>query len=707
MDISDKLFTNIFPLNISPYPQNLFKGDRMNFLQNHNVPIVSRGKYAYSLIQTKHLNEATRVELSILKDLVLHSIKSTLLKSPNFFDVSAYSLSASIAKDYLYREEVFSVIRAFELQLLYTTDSLYVAINPTYKVYSRLPLPEILSKLGENSISLPQRCLCYSGESGKERWRDARILGFRDTDKSVVHVPSLEHPEIIVSNKRIIPKLPIVHIKRLLRLYHSTTQIEAKLIKLRKQNFKSEGEAHFNLTQSLLKKVLMLLGDISFGEHSISIGAVPTPLNEFDSKIIDTPSYSCLSRIGGKPIKFDNIQTGLKSIRVPKERVRNCPVVIFCTEQTRAPMLEMVEKLNSGRKTLFSFKGLNTHFGIHLSLVPDGVFIASSPEDYIKFAKDLTIDPDPAKASSIVLAYLSEDDESFVSPVPLYYRLKALLAQAGNPSQFISRNTFGQKYAIWNLALNIAAKLNGIPWTLDGENSFEPVDLYLGFSFSSIRHEKIGQSRNIAYVNIFDSNGSWKMYYSDGTVYSKFEERIAIFPRLASDAVQSAVSSPDKLKLIEVHYDKRFGKRERDAVVKGIRSVAPDASVLFVSITTSHPIRFFSQENAQFSAPRGSFFALTDKIGYLQTVEADRWSGHPKPLRLMVNAEHCLFPEDCRSVAKRILGLTRLNWRSVRDYSSLPVTILYSSLSARFTNYFSLTEWKNLNHQIKRIPWFI
>jgi len=411
-----------------------------------------------------------------------------------------------------------------------------------------------------------------------------------------------------------------------------------------------------------------------------------------------------MSEISGRRQTFDSLVKGLEKISA--EKVMDYPVAIFATEQTKGRVQTLIDALHNPPEAVGGFRGLPSHFGIRLCPVGGSPYIVRDVEEYIDVTRELNLSPSAEKRVALAFVALSEEDETYHHPVPLYYRLKALLARTGHPSQMVDNATLTNKFARWNLALNIAAKLGVIPWTLEDVSILRPVDLFLGFSFSTIRTEGLAQSRNIAYVNVFDSAGTWKVFCADGSVFS-FEDRLKTFPRIASDAVRSATDNPNSLRFIEVHYNKRFGRKERQAIASGIRAQAPNASILFVSIADTHPIRFFDPMNAQNALARGAVLQVGEGTSYVQTVDPSKARGLPRPLRLQIYRDFCLANDDPVDVGKRILALTRLNWRSVQDNSSLPVTVLYSSLVARLTNYFSMTDWKDIDHSLKRTPWFL
>jgi hypothetical protein len=207
-------------------------------------------------------------------------------------------------------------------------------------------------------------------------------------------------------------------------------------------------------------------------------------------------------------------------------------------------------------------------------------------------------------------------------------------------------------------------------------------------------------------VNVFDQSGAWKMFCAESAAFS-FEERLKVFPRLAASAVRTATETPQALRLVEVHYNKKFSRTERKAVVDGIRGVAPKASVIFVSISDDHPVRFLDPQDSTKAAARGTALMQGTDRAYLQTVPEVAGTEPPRPLRVQTYREFCALPETIDNICTRLLALTRLNWRSVRDYAALPVTILYSGRVAKFTNYFSLEDWTDIDHRLKRTPWFL
>lgn len=701
-DVAQSAVSNLFELRIEPIPSVLYRGRRDKDSGPFPPTVIASGPNVFSPVPFGPCKERVAAIPAILKDLVRRCLLNAISECNQFFDISSFALSGTVSGELLHKENVCSIARSFQLQVMFDEKGFYLAVLAGQKVYNRLRLPEVLSLLGSNAVSLPHRALCFAGKGSGARWRDGTILSI-SSESCIVRVPSVNPSELTLPNHRIIPKLNIATIKRLLRLKGSNTNIEKKMKQLRSSGGKSEGQYTFNSTQALLRDHLAPLFPLPLGESRVYISDEACSLNRLTTKSINK-SFECKSIIDGRTHVFNSPLDGLKTINFAVSR--SYPVATFCTRDTKAQLQELVANLNHPADSFGGFRGMEAHFGIRLDQLPDCPYVVDSVEDYVEAAKSLVLSPDPHKQSALALVSLSEEDETYSNPVPLYYRLKALLARTGHASQMVDRETLGNKFARWNVALNTAAKLGSIPWTLSDDSTLRPVDLFLGLSFSSIRTAKLGQSRNIAYVNVFDSAGTWRMFCADGDAFS-FEERVKILPRIASEAVRSATDEPRALGTIEVHYNKRFGFRERQAIAKGIRDLAPNASIIFVSISDEHPIRFFDRNNDQYSCARGTVLQLSNDTAYVQTIGADKWSGLPRPLRIQLYRDFCGTTENVLNVSERILGLTRLNWRSVRNYSSLPVTILYSSLVARLTNYFGLSDWKEIDHDLKRTPWFL
>lgn len=661
------------------------------------------GKFAYSETNLGSM-EAVRASPIVLKQFISRNIGQAVQSDSRLFDVNEFAISASVANNPLHREEIFSIVQAFDLQIIFDRTSFFLAILPFVKIYNRLRLSAVIDLLGRNTLTVPLRGLCFAGTAGSERWQDCRVLGIPEGTSCLVQLFHEARSEITVPLERVIPKLPIGLVRALKARSGSHGSIDALLQSTRKRGALSDGASFVSATEAVRSNYIASYFPVEIGTTLVSLDLMPTTLESLKATRID-PVATLTSPIDQTHATFEHVVSGLSSARA--SNVRDETVALFCTPSTKQAAQRLIEELNAPTENVGGFKGMPVHFGVRLKEVPTGPVMVSDVEDYVERAEEFALSSDQVKQSAFAVFMLGDDQESFRSPVPLYYRLKAVMARTGYPCQVIEPRTIDEKFARWNLALNIAAKLGITPWTLAAGDALRPVDLFLGFSYSSLFVKELGVVRNIGYVNVFDKDATWKMLWADAHAFG-FEDRFKVFPKIAADAIHAATDSPESLRLIEIHYNKRFGKRERDAILDGIRRAAPRASVIFVSLSPEHPIRFIDSSRADYCTARGTLWCLDSYTGYLQTVGLSKTSRLPRPVRLSAYFERSEVPQGVEDVARRILTLTQLNWRSVRDYAALPVTISYSSLVARLTNYFGLADWEQfVNHRLKRTPWFL
>jgi hypothetical protein len=114
------------------------------------------------------------------------------------------------------------------------------------------------------------------------------------------------------------------------------------------------------------------------------------------------------------------------------------------------------------------------------------------------------------------------------------------------------------------------------------------------------------------------------------------------------------------------------------------------------------------------SYPRGHYAELSDSELLLSTTGftdlARKRMGTPQVLKVSVKYHPAPFVE-LEEIAKQILALTKLNYKTLSPTVGEPVTLLFANLVAKFTAVFSETQWKNAavvgNGAANRVPWFL
>ena len=288
----------------------------------------------------------------------------------------------------------------------------------------------------------------------------------------------------------------------------------------------------------------------------------------------------------------------------------------------------------------------------------------------------------------------------------MYYEFKAKLAAHGKVSQFRSKNDF-DIYTAWNIATNIYAKMGLAPWTISESTDFENADLILGFSYSSLNVQGT-LKRNIGYVNVFDKKGEWQFMRSHQGILD-FNNRERVIPELVQEAIHSYMAGGTTPNIIDIHYSKKFSKKEKSKVFESITRLVPELrKVNFISIDETHSFRIFDESLPHFNLKRGQLVFLKDNEFLLSVLGDDKSSDAFRQIKVIVHTEgEKPSLENNIAIGQRILAMTKLNWRSVVKDSSEPVTLKYSKEIAKLTNHFSLTEWNTISNSLSNIPWFI
>src|SRR5262249_7162417 len=121
------------------------------------------------------------------------------------------------------------------------------------------------------------------------------------------------------------------------------------------------------------------------------------------------------------------------------------------------------------------------------------------------------------------------------------------------------------------------------------------------------------------------------------------------------------------LHTIHVHLTKRFSAEERTVIANAVRSVVPDASIVFVWINSHHKLRLYDlSEGSDGRIGRATYLYDTSSRGYLSTTGSNMFDqksmGTPIPLELTAWADPADAMPEFHTICQQVLSLTRLNW---------------------------------------------
>ena len=262
-----------------------------------------------------------------------------------------------------------------------------------------------------------------------------------------------------------------------------------------------------------------------------------------------------------------------------------------------------------------------------------------------------------------------------------------------------------------NLSLNIIAKCGVTPWVLP--ENIPDADFFVGLSYTQSRD---GQ-KILGFANVFSSYGKWEFYAGNTTAFDarKRSEHLATLSRSALERLKLDHALPASPNLV-FHHSVRISKDDYTAILGGVRSVSPDASVSFVWINVHNNFRLFdSRAETDGSVQRGSFVPISRRRVLLSTTGYNAYRkalGTPQPLE--VSADHyrprAVAPIECeaRTLALQVLNLTKLNWASTDSFTAEPITTKYAGNIAYLTAAFlRQREPFQLHRVLERTPWFV
>jgi len=626
-----------------------------------------------------------------LQWLIRKIIYRELEKTESIINLDVRSGTFGVSSNALIRKAEYSILRNCAFRIIELYDSSKLMIDSYPKLYNRLKLNKLINEYGVQPAYIVQKCskaLVYVEHQGQRKWMPGLI---RDVigKSALIEIPNVFDGTISVVQNRVLPLLRVSDYSQLTVSGKITKALEADLKTSALDTIQEKAEVIGEVFKEIFLPILNRLADqgkISFVEDATKIPS--HKILKIDNSSL--PAFNLERQ--GKRIQTKKLLQGLSKFSI-NENVKEENVVVFFKEEDRNKIKDLILKLNTGIKSGDFTFSLPRKFGIKLKIVKH--YAIPNNSNYLNAIKTYLQSSSDDIREALVLCYLPYQSE-------IYYQVKALLASKGRMSQVVSRPSF-DIYSCWNIASNLYAKLGYIPWSIEGYLD-DPVDLVLGLSYSSLIH-KGRLRRNIGHVNVFDRHGVWKFMKSNSE-YLSFENRHREIPKLINNAISDYLSTSSDLNLIDIHFSKKISGKERKLIFEKISSEYPSIDqVNLISLNTGHYYQLFSN-NSNGKVPKGTIVLLNDNQ-FLLSTSSNRNANKLIEVTVWRNNAQSLNEADISSVARKILIMTMLNWKSTVKETTEPVTTKFSNEVARLTNYFNLTEWKEVNDNLSTLPWFI
>ena len=369
-------------------------------------------------------------------------------------------------------------------------------------------------------------------------------------------------------------------------------------------------------------------------------------------------------------------------------------------------------------------KGFKNLYLLHDVTIEHAPIRASFAEDYEE-AIDKAV-RDSSKTFDLAIVDCHDDSRDIPESKNPYLRAKARLMAHGIPMQGIKTthlrgNEYSHKFSLGPTALQMYAKMGGIPWVLPASQSVDH-ELVVGIE-STIRRENywagVEQSRVVGITTFFLGDGTYVLGQEVKTV--PYEGYLA---ELVNSLVKSLKEVADtywkkgRQVRIVFHVFKPLKGIEIDAVSEVVKKF-PDYNITFAFVTISqdHPWLLFQdakrQERGWHVTPcdRGQNLAISNHECLLQIQgPRDRPNKAQRPSSpVLIRLHEQSTYKDLHYISQQILDFAFICWRSYFPIHQ-PVTQFYAQRIAKISEQLAQTpNWNPaiISSHFRRKQWFL
>lgn len=417
--------------------------------------------------------------------------------------------------------------------------------------------------------------------------------------------------------------------------------------------------------------------------------------------------------------------------------VKTPKILSICLKSNRGRFTQFLKGLFDGMVDSNYFKkGFKGKFELH-NINSEVVDIPSySLEEYTNTLKSIS---DSQKPHLVII----ELDDNIKNNHPLlYYRIKALMLTREIPVQIVLKSKIDNynEYILNSIALQLYAKLGGIPWVLKASTSVDR-EIIIGIGHSILRKGAVvgaQQDRVVGITTFFSSDGQYLLSNKAKDVgYDEYFNELLKNLKDSFATLKSANNwkSGDTIRLI-FHIFKPIKNIEFDVVATLIKSF-PDFRIQFAFVTVGkfHPYLLFDQfggktnykYNREFKIGEyvpnrgtnlkiGKHSCLVQMLGGKEVKSDFHGASNPLLIKIRIPTGDALYADiepllftDLQYIVQQIFSFTYLSWRNYLP-SEHPATMLYSELIAKQLSRLRKIEgWSSdiLNFNLKTKKWFL
>jgi len=272
-----------------------------------------------------------------------------------------------------------------------------------------------------------------------------------------------------------------------------------------------------------------------------------------------------------------------------------------------------------------------------------------------------------------------------------YLITKYPLLAAGIPTQVVTsdlidnENTF--KWSVGNIALQLFAKMGGVPWIIRSELSEDCIVVGINRATVTSREEGVLR-RHYGFASVFGRDGVFKetRLFPPATGWNEY---LTGFQKSIDEAIVDWAKTSKKSVSLVLHVTKEIGREETTILHKSLiaagREKVRDYAVL--KLTSSENFLILDRENDEtFTPPKGILVHLSNRRAILQTNGVVKESrtvgrigcGEPWQVRLLQNSPGA---PSFSKLATVTLALASMNWRALNAQEA-PVSVRYPEMAA-------------------------
>lgn len=410
-------------------------------------------------------------------------------------------------------------------------------------------------------------------------------------------------------------------------------------------------------------------------------------------------------------------------------------VAILCHGSVRDAFTSFLGKLKDGIPESSNFpggmRGKYRLADLVFDAAQDFIEVKSfSGDEYERLVARYLSQRDGDQRADIVLIQTKDEFKTYPPSESPYYRAKARFMMAGVPTQFVKVETIRQndrflRYTIDSIALQVYAKLGGVPYVLPAGNNVDR-EIIVGIGHSVTRSNPFkgnAQDRVVGITTFFKADGEY--IFSNRCREVPYAEYFGELLGNLRDSLNIVASNygwrvGDAVRLV-FHVFKPMKELEAKVVAKLVAEYPQYAiTFAFVTITERHPYVIFDSSEkgkgqkrvGEYVPKRRTNWILNELSCLIQLAGADEMStalhGFSTPVLVRIH-EQSTF-RDLHAIAQQVFNYTFLSWRNFKP-SRTPVTIGYANeIAAKLTNMRKVSGWlpETVNApEMRRKKWFL